>query len=573
MVSPAARQAPVPAELPSEIAAASQTSQPEPTVGELLGLLSRTVTAPNAVELEIVYQPAMFFEATGRDAPVASSLVFFLQEDTHIDALDATPPRFYVTVDGQGTYYPTSGSILSDSGHHRASQFVFAAESVPAPTRSLTVVIPHADGTTSQVGWQLPLSLTGDATNAPVASSRVVVQDAALSPIELSALNGALRKVRENVVYGGSQAAEFAATYATPDYFRSALSSEAARRYDPDRYAVFMISETAHAADLPKEAPPLTLKYNGQTYTPNLVEAAVSSSHHRVTMVRFPVNPDQAPPLGTMELKLPDGHSLSWSLPIAYQGAKGISPLGISGASILSLVGGMLAAMWPCLFQLTVFFIPALAGLSMEEASGKVGVSSRLRVIKAAGFFILGFTTVYTAAGALIGYVVQQFGSNPEFEQWQRYLGIAGGIAIIILAIRTAARARAPLVCKMPVLSKMANTSKASSPLELMFAGLAFATGCMTCFGAALIIAMVVYVGTAGSALVGASTLFLFSMGMGIPLVIAAAFMARVLPTLTRLERVIPWMGLASSLIMVGFAVLLLTGNYMAFTTWIMSQL
>jgi hypothetical protein len=49
--------------------------------------------------------------------------------------------------------------------------------------------------------------------------------------------------------------------------------------------------------------------------------------------------------------------------------------------------------------------------------------------------------------------------------------------------------------------------------------------------------------------------------------------MAKVLPTLTRLERVIPWMGLGSSLIMVGFAVLLITGNYMAFTTWIMGRL
>jgi cytochrome c-type biogenesis protein len=119
----------------------------------------------------------------------------------------------------------------------------------------------------------------------------------------------------------------------------------------------------------------------------------------------------------------------------------------------------------------------------------------------------------------------------------------------------------------------MAHSRKASSPLELMMAGLAFATGCMTCFGAALIIAMVVYVGTAGSALVGGLTLFLFSMGMGIPLVIAAAFMAKVLPTLTKLERVIPWMGLASSLIMVGFAVLLITGNYMAFTTWVTGRL
>jgi cytochrome c-type biogenesis protein len=549
-----------PVESTSATAASETSAAATLTVGQLVQTLTRSTYAANDVTLEIVYQPPVFFEVSGQTAPTSTGLVFFLQEDTHIDGLDSLPAKFYVAIDGQGEYYPISATIFSDSGHHRTSQFVFAQD-LPVAAQRLTVVFPHADGTSSKVDWQLPLVLTS------------AVPEAALSSMELSTLNGALRKVRENVVYGGSAAAELAATLATPDYFQSALSPEAARRYEPQKYAVFMISENAHAAELPKEEPALQLSYQGQTYAPNLVEPTVTSSHHRVTMVRFPVNVNTGLATGALELRLPDGSGLTWNLPIAYQAAGGVSPLGITGASILSLVGGMIASMWPCLFQLTVFFIPALAGLTAEEARGEVALTRRLRVMKAAGFFIFGFTIVYTAAGTLIGFAVQQFGSSPEFETWQRYLGIGGGIAIIILAIRTAARARAPLVCKMPVLSKMAHSRKASSPLELMMAGLAFATGCMTCFGAALIIAMVVYVGTAGSALVGGLTLFLFSMGMGIPLVIAAAFMAKVLPTLTRLERVIPWMGLGSSLIMVGFAVLLITGNYMAFTTWIMGRL
>jgi cytochrome c biogenesis protein CcdA len=66
----------------------------------------------------------------------------------------------------------------------------------------------------------------------------------------------------------------------------------------------------------------------------------------------------------------------------------------------------------------------------------------------------------------------------------------------------------------------------------MMVAGLAFATGCMTCFGSALVIGMVVYVGMAQSALYGGAILFLFSLGMGIPLVIAGVMMAKVLPIL-----------------------------------------
>jgi cytochrome c-type biogenesis protein len=102
----------------------------------------------------------------------------------------------------------------------------------------------------------------------------------------------------------------------------------------------------------------------------------------------------------------------------------------------------------------------------------------------------------------------------------------------------------------------------------MMLAGLAFATGCMTCFGSALVVGMVVYIGLAQSALYGALVLFLFSLGMGVPLVIAAVAMARALPLLMKLESAVPWMGLTSALIMAGFGFLLISGDYMVVAEW-----
>jgi threonine/homoserine/homoserine lactone efflux protein len=90
----------------------------------------------------------------------------------------------------------------------------------------------------------------------------------------------------------------------------------------------------------------------------------------------------------------------------------------------------------------------------------------------------------------------------------------------------------------------------------------------MTCFGSALVVGMVVYIGLAQSALYGALVLFLFSLGMGIPLVIAALAMARALPLLLKLETAVPWMGLISAILMAGFGVLLISGNYMLVSEW-----
>jgi cytochrome c-type biogenesis protein len=201
----------------------------------------------------------------------------------------------------------------------------------------------------------------------------------------------------------------------------------------------------------------------------------------------------------------------------------------------------------------------------------ETGASTRVRrrqVLHAALYFILGFTLLYTATGAVIGFAAQRLGETAQFELWQRYFGAAAGVIVLGLAVRVAAKAKAPLVCRMPVLSGMAQANKPAGRLEMMLAGLAFATGCMTCFGSALVVGMVVYIGLAQSALYGAVVLFLFSLGMGIPLVLAAVAMARALPLLLRLETAVPWMGLISAAIMAGFGVLLLSGNYMVVAEW-----
>jgi cytochrome c biogenesis protein CcdA len=200
----------------------------------------------------------------------------------------------------------------------------------------------------------------------------------------------------------------------------------------------------------------------------------------------------------------------------------------------------------------------------MHDASTATGLRPRVGVVRTAFFFVTRFTIVYTLAGAIIGFGSQQLSNMGSFYVWQRYLSIGAGIILIGIALRVAVRARAPLVCKMPLVSRMANKDGMSSPWESMLIGITFATGCMTCFGSAVLIGMVLYVGLAGSPLVGATTLFLFSLGMGIPLVFGAMAMAKILPLLFRMEKIIPWMGLGSSMLIAGFALLLITGNFMA---------
>jgi cytochrome c biogenesis protein CcdA len=60
--------------------------------------------------------------------------------------------------------------------------------------------------------------------------------------------------------------------------------------------------------------------------------------------------------------------------------------------------------------------------------------------------------------------------------------------------------------------------------------------------------------------------MFLFSVGMGIPLIIGASLMAQVLPLLDRFSSASRYLALASAAMMLAMAVLLLSDNFMGFS-------
>ncbi|HKZ51402.1 MAG TPA: cytochrome c biogenesis protein CcdA, partial [Dehalococcoidia bacterium] len=370
--------------------------------------------------------------------------------------------------------------------------------------------------------------------------------------------------------------------WATAEYFRFSQQPGLATQYDVEENLVFFFWENIHDGDLPEALRPVLRLGNGATYSPAQVLVPANAVHHRFSVATYPrYDAGGAPVLGdqarSLELVLPQANDegaqsvLYWALPIVYPSGLSQARFQFTWASLLALLGGVLSSMWPCLFQLTAYFIPTLSGISMSQAQRRDNPALvRLRVMKTAAFFILGFAIVYTAAGAAAGFAAQSLNGTSLFWTLRRPFSIVAGLVILVMALRLAANARAPLVCKMPVASSL--SKKNTGYLGTMLLGLAFATGCTTCFGAALILGIITYVGIAGTPLMGALIMLLFSLGMAIPLMAGAVAMARILGFLYRLEKVAPYMILASSAIMAGFAALLLSGRFMGLSNWLFSN-
>ena len=309
---------------------------------------------------------------------------------------------------------------------------------------------------------------------------------------------------------------------------------------------------------------------DGRQFSPVDSTVVRDSYHHRATVVRFPNTDDRGKPVinensSSFELIAHDPsvhveQAMQWDLPIIY-------PKDLNNGSDLSLptlfalLAGLLAVLSPCLLQLTVYYTFALAGINMQQnAAG--GPFARSQVIRTALYFIAGFTVVFTATGSLAGLAGQTLQSSGVMEHWNRPLAITAGIGILLLGIWMGANSGAPGLCRLPFTTILRTSNRWLDALKMMFMGSAFAVGCSTCFGGALFISLMIYVGAVGSASLGALALFLFSLGIAIPYLLAAFFLSRALPLLNSLHKVASGVGLLSSVVLVFFGVILITDNF-----------
>lgn len=362
---------------------------------------------------------------------------------------------------------------------------------------------------------------------------------------------------------GGFEDIELDVLYATPEYFAADTTPEAAARYSPDRYFVFLFSETIHAGALPEGGLPARLRVKGGEYMPVDAEELTWSPHHRTTVVRFPkaeLGGSELP--GELELLLPGGKVLRWELPITYPEGLRAKRAGFSWALLLPALAGVLAALGPCLAQLVVYYIATLTGVSMEALEDEgARAAQRWRVLRTALFFSLGFTIVYTAGGAMAGMIGRSLQSLGWLQSWNRPLSMAAGVVMLLLGWRVAVNARAPMVCRLPLASRL-KSEGGTGLLGSMMTGFAFAFGCLSCFGATVLPALLLYAGATGSVLQGTLIMVIFSLGVTVPFLLAALGLGRILPLLGRLEKATPWLGLASGVVMMGFGLLMITYRF-----------
>lgn len=365
--------------------------------------------------------------------------------------------------------------------------------------------------------------------------------------------------------------AEVEVLFATDEYFRRATSPRIAAQYDTDAFLVFMVTESLHVGELPIGLAEATLKVDGQILDAAKAEGPDFADHHRSTTYWFAkTGPDgQAaipPDAQTVELFLTHDwdearteRPASWTLPFDYPEDTGslTSPM-----LILALSAGMLSAtLTPCLLQLIFVYMATLTGLSAAQMRSGEAIPRdiRRRMLLIAVTFVIGVTAFYTTAGAVIGYAGKA--AQIAFETYSRELAFGSGLLVVLMGLWMGVQSRAPVVCHLPM-PRLVATADRGGYLRSALMAVGFSLGCMVCFSGSIMALLFIYVGTIGSASIGASILFVFSMGVAIPFLAAAFFLSRTMSVVERVSRYTPQIGLVSMIVIVGFGLILIFDQF-----------
>jgi len=180
-----------------------------------------------------------------------------------------------------------------------------------------------------------------------------------------------------------------------------------------------------------------------------------------------------------------------------------------------ALAAGLLSFLSPCVLPLVPPYLCFLGGTTFDQLSGENETPRHVYVtiVLSSIAFVLGFTTVFVALGATATITGQLLIANFAL------LSKIAGVIIIIAGLHFLG------LIQIPILHREARYHAATRPAGLLGAyviGLAFAFGWTPCIGPVLGAILAIAAGE-DSIREGVGLLFVYSLGLGLPFVAAAA--------------------------------------------------
>lgn len=196
-------------------------------------------------------------------------------------------------------------------------------------------------------------------------------------------------------------------------------------------------------------------------------------------------------------------------------------------------LAGLVSFLSPCVLPLVPPYLGYLGGMTIEQMTAERGLEPRAwrRVVLAAFCFVIGFTTVFVGLGAGAS-VFGQF-----IQTYKAELAMAAGVVIILFGLHFLGLLRIPLLYRE---ARYHAQMEGATLIGAYIMGLAFAFGWTPCIGPILatVLALAANEATLNA---GIGLLFVYSLGLGVPFLLAAVAIRPFMSFMQRFKRHMGW--------------------------------
>jgi cytochrome c-type biogenesis protein len=221
-----------------------------------------------------------------------------------------------------------------------------------------------------------------------------------------------------------------------------------------------------------------------------------------------------------------------------------------------AFAAGMLSFLSPCVLPLVPPYLVYMTGTSLERlADAEPEPRVRRETVAAALLFVLGFSTVFVTLGASASAV------GALLRAYSGELAIAAGVLIIVMGLHFLGLTPIALLMR----EKRMEMVKPVGLWGAYLMGLAFALGWTPCIGAILAVAA-----SEETVAKGAGMLAVYSLGLGIPFIVAAFAIEPFAAFLTRFRAHLGLVEKAMGGLLVLTGVAFLTGAVSQASFWLL---
>ena len=239
----------------------------------------------------------------------------------------------------------------------------------------------------------------------------------------------------------------------------------------------------------------------------------------------------------------------------------------IASVNVLAaFIFGALSFLSPCVLPLLPGYLSMMSGYSAADlAEGKASLGRMLRVTL---LFVAGFTLVFVTLGATATSLGRNLLRNQDtITTVAGWLIVVFGVFIAVSAVWNP-RLLFPFMRERRLEVRPSRLGAWAPPVM----GVAFGFGWTPCIGPTLA-AILTVAGTQETVAEGMFLLFVYSLGLGVPFVVAGLAMTRAYSAFGWFKRHFTAITVTSGVLLAGFGLLMVTGRLIALNRWFQENL